>query len=289
MRQLSEHLYAETDYDWANVGAAATDLGLVLIDCPVRPSDSQHWQKEIRALSPKGLKYLIGTDYHGDHTTGSAFIGDVTFIAPQRVYEEISRTAGKHPFAKALFVNTLRDQGHTREADQIEAAVVPAPQICFEDSMVLHLPPLTFEIRRLGGHSPACSVVYVPEENVLFSGDVVMDSPTPGMRDANVRQWLAALDWVEKLNPSRIVPGHGELCGVEIVRKLRNYLQELSGVMEKLVRAGRSVEEAIKDSAFDRFFWADASKGVFWAEERKETFRKGLETVYKEAKAAVSG
>ena len=289
MRQLTEHLYAETDYDWANVGAAVTDLGLVLIDCPVRPSDSRHWQKDLRTLSPKGFKYLIGTDYHGDHTTGSAFIGDVTFIAPQRVYEEISRTAGKHPFAKALFVNTLRDQGHAEEADQIEAAVVPAPQICFEDGMILHLPPLTFDIRRLGGHSPACSVVYVPEENVLFSGDVVMDSPTPGMRDANVKQWIGALDWVEKLNPSRIVPGHGGLCGLETVHKLRNYLKELSGVMEKIVRTGRPMEETIADPAFDRFFWADSSKGAFWTQERKETFRKGLETVYKEAKAAMAG
>ncbi|MBI3126482.1 MAG: MBL fold metallo-hydrolase [Candidatus Tectomicrobia bacterium] len=288
MRQLSKHVYAETGYDWANVGAVVTDEGLVLIDCPVRPSNSQHWQNEIRPLSAKGIKYIIGTDYHGDHTTGSAFVEGPTFIAPQRVFDEISRTAGKHPFAKALFVNTLRDQGHTREADEIEAAVVPAPQICFEESMILHLPPLTFEIRRLGGHSPACSVVYVPEEGVLFSSDVAMDSPTPGMRDANVKQWIAALDWIEKLNPGRIVPGHGEIGGLEIVRKLRSYLQELSGVMEKVVRAGRSMEEAVRDPSFDRFFWADASKGAFWAQERRETFQKGLETVYKEARAALA-
>ena len=44
MKRLSEHLYAETDYDWANVGAAVTERGVVLLDCPVRPSDSRKWQ-----------------------------------------------------------------------------------------------------------------------------------------------------------------------------------------------------------------------------------------------------
>ncbi len=289
MRQLSKHLYAETKYDWANVGAAVTDVGIVLIDCPVRPSDSQHWQKEVRALSPKGLRYLIGTDYHGDHTTGAAFVKGVTFIAPERVYEEMSRVAGKHPFAKQLFVNTLRDQGHTKEAEEIEAAQVPLPEICFEESMILHLSPLTFQFRRLGGHSPACSAVYIPEENVLFPGDVVIDSPCPGMRDANVKEWVAALEWIERLGPNPIVPGHGKVCGMEVVRRLKNRLLDLSTVMEKIVRAGRSMEEAVRDPAFDKFFWADTSKGAYWAEERKETFRKGLETVYKEAKAALAG
>ncbi|MFQ5895932.1 MAG: MBL fold metallo-hydrolase, partial [Nitrospinota bacterium] len=74
MRQLTEHLYAETGFDWANVGAAVTDEGVVLIDCPVRPTDSRKWQGEVRSLSPRGIRYLISTDYHGDHTTGAAFI-----------------------------------------------------------------------------------------------------------------------------------------------------------------------------------------------------------------------
>ncbi len=74
MLQLSEHLYAETAYSWANVGAAVTEAGIVLIDCPVRPSDSRSWQRELRILSPLGLSYLIATDYHGDHTVGVAFV-----------------------------------------------------------------------------------------------------------------------------------------------------------------------------------------------------------------------
>ena len=106
MHNLSEHLYAETKYDWANVGAAVTEEGIVLLDCPVRPSDSKHWQDEIRKLSPEGIKYLIATDYHGDHTTGAHFIEDkVTFFAPEFVYQEASK--GDNAFSKDLFLEII--------------------------------------------------------------------------------------------------------------------------------------------------------------------------------------
>ena len=114
MRRLSEHLVAETEYLWANVGAGVTEAGVVLIDCPVRPSDSRGWQGQLRALSPKGIRYRISTDYHGDHTIGSAFIEDtgVISIAPQRVFEALA--AKDNPLAgRETFINTLNDIGAT--------------------------------------------------------------------------------------------------------------------------------------------------------------------------------
>ncbi len=280
MLQLSEHLFAETDYSWANVGAAVTDAGVVLIDCPVRPSDSRSWQKDLRTLSPLELRYLIATDFHGDHTAGVAFVEDVIFIAPQLVYEEVSRDS--NAFLKEIFVETLRDQGHTEEAAEITDAPVPLPQICFEESLILHLHPLTFEIRRMGGHSPACSLVYVPEEGILFSGDVVINDPCPGMRDANAAQWLKALSWVEQLPIGTIVPGHGEICGKEVVGKLKDRFIGMREAMEKLVQKGRTKEEAVVDRCFEKYFFADTSRGEYWLQQRKDTFREGLERLFDE-------
>jgi cyclase len=289
MRQLTNHLFAETSYQWANVGAAVTDKGIVLIDSPVRPPESRHWQNEIRRLSPLGIRYLISTDFHGDHVTGAAFIEGVTFITPQLVYQEITKVKGKHPFSKEIFVESLRDQGHADEAAEIAAAAVPVPEICFEDSLILHLSPLTFEIRRLGGHTPACSVVYVPEERVLFGSDVVMDTPCPGMRDASVGQWLKALEWAEGLPIDHIVPGHGEICGKELVRKLKGYFSELQEVMRRVVQTGLPKAEAVVDRSFEKFFWAETSRGTYWVEQRKDTFRRGLETLYDEVKTGEGG
>ena len=278
MNQLSKHLYVETQYDWANVGAAVTEEGVVLIDCPVRPTDSKHWQNEIRNQSPKGIRFLIATDYHGDHTSGASFIkGDISFIAPQHVYEQISK--GNNIFSKEAFVKALRDQGRADEADELAQTPVPLPRFCFEQSLILHLPPLTFEVRRLGGHSPACSIVYIPEEKVLFGSDVVLNS---GMRDANFGEWIRALEWVESLPVDTIVPGHGELCGKEVPKMIRERLTAIREAMKDLTQKGLTKAEAVVDASFDRFFHADASRGQYWLQQRKETFRAGLENVFDE-------
>ena len=286
MEKLSGRLYAETAYDWANVGAAVTEAGVVLIDCPVRPTDSLHWQGEVRGLSPLGIRYLIATDYHGDHTTGSSFIEDeVTFIAPQYVFEEISK--GDNTFSKEIFVKTLEDRGFSEEARQIAEAAVPPPQVCFEDSMILHLEPLTFEVRRMGGHSPATSSVFIPEEGVIFASDIVINEPCPGLRDANLKEWIEALTFIEGLSPGRVVPGHGAICGMDEVRGLREYLAEVLGMMEDMARAGRSRGEAAADPSFERFFWTDTTRGDYWIQQRKDTFRSGLERVYDEARRSL--
>ncbi len=284
MDRLSEHLYAETAYDWANVGAAVTESGVVLLDSPVRPSDSRKWQEEVSSLSPLGVRYLIATDYHGDHTTGSSFIeGDVARIAPQYVYDEISK--GDNAFSKEIFVKTLRDLGFTDEADEIENAAVPLPQFCFEDNLTLHLPPLTFEIHRKGGHSPACTSVLVPQEGVLFAGDVVINGPSAGMRDAFVQEWIDALAWVEGLDIETIVPGHGEICGKEVATKLKNTLSGMMEIMVEVVAAGKEKAEATEDPKFLPYFHADETRGEYWLQQRKETFRDGLERLFDEVVA----
>ena len=123
--------------------------------------------------------------------TGAAFVKDVTLIAPERVYEQLTRPDLTHRFSKQTFIDTLKDLECHEEAAEIEEAVVPLPQFCFDESMILHLSPLTFKLHRLGGHTPACSVVYVPDEGVLFGSDVVITEPCPGLRDGSVGEWLA--------------------------------------------------------------------------------------------------
>jgi len=280
MIRLSDHLLVETDFLWANVGAAITESGVLLLDCPVRPTDSQKWQEAVGPLSPLGIRFLISTDYHGDHVTGAAFVENTTFIAPQLVYDQIFKTKGRDSFSKMIFTETLRDQGHIDEAAAIEAAVVPLPQICFDQSLNLHLPPLTFEIRRFGGHTPACSVVYIPEEKVVFAGDIVIESPCPGMRDANVDDWLRALDWIDGLPIDRIVPGHGNIGGKEILGKLGSYLTDIRENMTRLIKTGLKQQEAVADKSFERFYQADTNSGPYWAKQREETFQKGLEKLY---------
>jgi len=284
MQQIGKHIFVETGYDWANVGAVITDAGGVLIDSPVRPSDSKHWQDVVRGLHPKGARFLITTDYHGDHVTGSSFIeginDTVSFLAPQYAFDEI--TKGDNAFSKEIFVNTLRDLGHVEEADTITNAAVPFPSYCWEETLVLHLPPLTFQIKRMGGHSPATSAVLVPEEGVLFSSDVVSHTGG-GMRDANLGDWIRALEWIETLPIDTIVPGHGDVCGMDVVHKQKERMITIRGAVADLAQKGLSKDETLSDESLEkRFFTVDNSRGEYWLKQRRQTFRDGISRVYDE-------
>ncbi len=286
MQQIGERIYVETGYDWANVAAVITEPGAVLIDSPVRPSDSKHWQEAIRQIHPNGARYLITTDYHGDHVTGSSFIDGinetVNFLAPQFAYQEISK--GDNAFSKEIFVNTLRDLGHVEEADTITNAPVPLPTYCWDDTMVLHLAPLTFHIKRMGGHSPATSAVYVPEEGVLFSSDVVSHTGG-GMRDAHLGDWIRALEWIESLPIHTIVPGHGDVCGMDVVHRQKDRMITIRGAVADLVKKGLSKDETVADASLaERFFNVDTSRGEYWFKQRQQTFRDGISRVYDEVK-----
>jgi cyclase len=286
MQQLGKSIFVEIGYDWANVSAVMTDAGAVLIDSPVRPSDSKKWQEVVRGLHPKGARYLITTDYHGDHVTGSAFIEGigttVDFLAPQFAYQEIVK--GDNAFSKEIFVNTLRDLGHVEEADTITNAPAPLPTFCWEETMVLHLSPLTFNIKRMGGHSPATSAVYVPEEGVLFSSDVVSHTGG-GMRDAHLGDWIKALEWIESLPIDTIVPGHGEICGMDVVHAQKERMLTIRGAVADLVKKGLTKAETVADESLaKRFFKVDHSRGEYWFKQRQETFREGISRVYDEVK-----
>ncbi len=285
MRHLSEHLVAETGYLWANVGAGVTEAGVVLIDCPVRPRDSRRWQEQMRVLSPKGIRYSISTDYHGDHTIGAAFIEDarVISIAPRRVFDALAAREGSLA-GRDTFIDTLNEIGAHGEAKEIAEAVLPLPQVCFDEGVTLHLYPLTFQVYRLGGHTPACSSVYVPEEGVIFTGDVMINEPGPGMREARFREWIDALAWIEGLPVAHVVPGHGEICGTREVRRFRNELEEMWGIMKGLVRKGMTREEAVTADSFGKFFWSDTGRGESWIAHRRRTFRRGIENLYAEVK-----
>ena len=293
MQQLGKYAYAETAYDWANVGTVLTDAGAVLIDCPVRPSDSAHWQQVVRGLHPRGARYLIATDYHGDHIAGTSFIdgiGDtVNFLAPQVAYDEIKK--GGNAFSKKIFVETLNDLGHTEEAKTLTDAVVPAPTYCWEETMVLHLEPLTFNIKRMGGHSPGTSAVFIPEEGIIFSSDVVVNTGGGGgggMRDAHLGDWIKALEWIEKLPVQTIIPGHGDVCGMDLVRLQRQRMVDVLGSVSELVKKGFTKDETVTDASLERrFFQADASRGEYWMKQRQESFREGIARVYDEVRETI--
>ncbi len=74
------------------------------------------------------------------------------------------------------------------------------------------------------------TAIFVEDDNVLFAGDVVMQSfPAFASPDARVGAWLAALDRLEALKPARIVPSHGPMGDLSMLRAWREYFTDAAG------------------------------------------------------------
>ena len=97
------------------------------------------------------------------------------------------------------------------------------------------------------GHTIADVTAYLPDQNILFTGDLLFDARFPVTFDANIKGWRAALAKFATLDKDTLfVPGHGELCGQEAIADQRALFDDLSENAEKMHKAGVNAAEASK-------------------------------------------
>jgi glyoxylase-like metal-dependent hydrolase (beta-lactamase superfamily II) len=87
----------------------------------------------------------------------------------------------------------------------------------------------------------------VPDARVVFAADVMFVGVLPVMWAGPTANWLAALDRILALEPERVVPGHGPVCGPPEVRALREHLAWVDAAAGELLAAGRSPFEAARE------------------------------------------
>jgi glyoxylase-like metal-dependent hydrolase (beta-lactamase superfamily II) len=86
-------------------------------------------------------------------------------------------------------------------------------------------------------------MVYLPAENLLFTGDLLFNSLHPTMSQAESKQWLTSLTALRKMAVDVIVPGHGPICGKEATYPLSDYIRDMRAAVRRSYQAGRSKSE----------------------------------------------
>jgi len=128
------------------------------------------------------------------------------------------------------------------------------PTIVFERRMTMWLGRLQVEIMQLGrGHTKGDTVVWLPQERILFSGDLVEYDATPYTGDAYLTHWPATLDAIAALGAEKLVPGRGAaLQTPEQVRAgldgTRAFVTEMFGAVQRGVAAGKDLRTVYKET-----------------------------------------
>lgn len=209
------YAYIQMDGSWFlnNAGAIVGSRSATVVDTTGTEKRARAFHAAIREVTPHPVSALINTHSHGDHTHGNFMFAPASaIIASERCRREI--IAGGHA-SYALF--PMVDFG--------DCPITP-PTVTFDDRLSVYVDDLEVELIYVGpAHTTSDIVAWIPERKLLFSGDVIFNGGTPFALGGSVAGWLTALDRIEALGAETIVPGHGEVCGPEVIGEVRSYLR----------------------------------------------------------------
>jgi glyoxylase-like metal-dependent hydrolase (beta-lactamase superfamily II) len=201
--KLSDHAYAYTAEGDPNTGVVIGDDSVMVIDAQATPVMAQDVIRHIRGVTDKPIKYVTLTHYHAVRVLGASGYKPQQVIASRDTYDLIVER-GEADMKSEI-------ERFPRLFRAVES--VPGltwPTIVFDRRMTLWMGSLQVEIMQLGrGHTKGDTVVWLPQEKILFSGDLVEFNATPYTGDAYLTDWPATLDAVAALGPQKLVPGRG--------------------------------------------------------------------------------
>jgi glyoxylase-like metal-dependent hydrolase (beta-lactamase superfamily II) len=301
VEQLAEGVYAaiRTDPPGLMVDANSlfiiNDSDVVVVDAP---EASAEMIQALRKITGKPVSFLINTHWHDDHVIGNAAwrkaYPGVRFIGHASLREYLPQTGlnnrkqmieGAPQFAgqmqaqmdkgKNLRDEPISDEERVSYASDIRlvkhyAEVVPGtetvlPDIDVEEGLTLTRGKRRIEVRHLGnGHTKADLVVWLPNERIAATGDlVVWPIPLVGSDQSHVRDWPVTLDALLALSPAIFVPGHGPVMrNADYLKQERDLFASINAQVGAAVAGGDTLEATRKavDLAAFREQFAGASK-----------------------------
>ena len=246
--KLSDNAYAYTAEGDPNTGIVIGDDAVMVIDTQATPVMAQDVIRRIREVTDKPIKYVVLTHYHAVRVLGASAYQPQQIIASQDTYDLIvERGEADKASEIGRFPHLFRN-----------VETVPAgmtwPTLTFQKQMTLWLGSLEVRLIQLGrGHTKGDTVVWLPRQKILFSGDLVEFDATPYAGDAYFRDWPATLDNIAALQPVALVPGRGAaLTSPEMVARglagTTAFVSDLYASVKAGAAAGRDLRSIYKDT-----------------------------------------
>ncbi|WP_203561367.1 MBL fold metallo-hydrolase [Ideonella livida] len=205
--QLSAHAWAYTAEGDPNTGVIIGEDAVMVIDTQATPVMAADVIRRIREVTDKPIKYVVLSHYHAVRVLGaSAYMaeGGEQIIASQDTWDLIVERGEQDKASEIGRFPRL-----FRNVESVPAGLT-WPTLTFTGKMTLWLGGLEVQLLQLGrGHTKGDTVVWLPQEKVLFSGDLVEFDATPYAGDAYFQDWPQTLSNLAALQPVALVPGRG--------------------------------------------------------------------------------
>ena len=249
------HGYVQPDGSWwiNNTGLLVGRHGAVSIDACATEARTRAYRDAIRTVTDRPVRTLVNTHHHGDHSHGNCLFREATIVAHER-----TRTA-------LLEAGLWRDPPFWTPFD-LGAVELEPPSLTYTDGVTLWVDDTRCEVRHVGqpAHTTNDSVVWLPEQSVLFAGDLLFAGGTPFLLMGSVTGAIAVLEQVvAPLGAQTIVPGHGEISGPGLVDEVLGYLRLVQDVATRAHADRVSPLEAARATDLGPYAgWHDAERIV---------------------------
>ena len=241
--EVGRDLWAFTAEGDPNTGIIIGDESVVIVDAQATPRLAGKVVEKVRSVTDKPISHVVLTHYHAVRVLGASAYGAREIVmsdiaramVAERGQEDWESEFGRFP---RLF------QGH----ESIPGLTWPT--LTFSDGMTLYLGKRRVELRFLGrGHTAGDIVAFVPDANVMFTGDIVEYHSACYCGDAHFADWPATLAEIDAYDLDAIAPGRGDaLVGsakvAEALANTADFVTSTYRPVARVARGGGSLKEA---------------------------------------------
>lgn len=282
LSEIAPGIYACLQEDrglgYSNSGFINRGGGLVVDtfwDLPHTREMIQHYSR----VSNEPASRVVNTHHNGDHCWGNQLFPQADIIGHRLCKEwmekdqpevlQAVRSVGSDAPPEILFFSK-----RLAEWDFSDLVLAP-PTILIEDRMNLDLDGIGVELVHVGpAHTESDVIVHLPEQRIVFAGDILFRCCTPIGWEGTFQRWIAALDFIVGFEPDLIVPGHGPVCGIEGPREMKAYLEYVRSEAKRFFDAGLSALEAAKKMDLGPYAdWTEPERLIFNVERAYRELR----------------
>jgi cyclase len=255
--EVSEGVYAyiQPDGSWFlnNTGFLTSPHGVISIDASSTERRTRAFLDAIAKVSSRPVRTLVNTHHHGDHTFGNCLFTGATIVAHERCREQV------------LAFGPPANIGIWSDVEWGDLPVAP-PFLTYETGVTLWSGDLRCDVRYVGtpAHTTNDSIIHIPERAVVFAGDLLFNGGTPFLLLGSISGAIEVLEQVLRpLGATTFVPGHGPVCGPEVIDDMVGYLRFVQDLAREASAAGLTPLDAARQADLGEYAaWTDAERIV---------------------------
>ena len=282
------YLQPDGSWGWSNAGIIADGEASLLVDTLFDLKYTKEMLDDMRASisGARKIDVLVNTHADGDHTFGNQLVEGARIIGTEGTVADFDR------FDPALLAQIQHDPAKFGRAGDFMAEcfrpfdfdniTLTPPTETFKDRMEIMVGDKRVELIEVGpAHSLGDALIYVPQDKVLYTGDILFSEGTPIAWYGPLQRWIDVCDRVLKMDVETIVAGHGPISTKEDVRRMRDYLLHVSEQARPFYEQGIDyLDAAYKIDLGDYRDWNDAERVIVTIRTLYDDFKGGERPVH---------